>query len=278
MTSEAPKGADRHHLTPTCARMDFSRKSVAVVGTETSPRRCAPCPCRPRPPRARLAAPPNPPPGPPPVPSAAPQHSRPRWTTHPPTLAVWTALQFLPGACVAHRSPALRAHRGQARGLPPAGLPHQMEEEGAQGRNSQDLPPSGSLAGGSEGVSEGKASPYRAGRSWEPCPATLAVGRSVGRIGPEGAADAFRGPRSWVCAHPSPVAAWWPLGGALEGSRSSAFRRRAREPGIRSGGSSPRRSPRLIDVQRTQHRRRGHNSQHGRRVPFLRGFVSTSAA
>lgn len=64
----------------------------------------------------------------------------------------------------------------------------------------------------------GKVSPYPPRRQVGGFPRAVAVwSRSVAIRGPCARQDA-RQPRSWACAHPSPVAASLPLGGAAEGS------------------------------------------------------------
>ena len=110
--------------------------------------------------------------------------------------------------------------------------------------------PGGRREGGSE-QGKGFALPRR-GVVGPAFPAPLAVGRSVGRVGPGKPAGASRGPRSWICSTPSPVAAWWPLGWRSgRASRSSALRAAcaSRESGL---GGQVEKSPRLIDVQHAQ--------------------------
>lgn len=78
-------------------------------------------------------------------------------------------------------------------------------------------------------------------------PAPLAVwSRSVAIRGPC-ARQGARQPRSWACAHPSPVAASLPLGGAVEGSRSLRLSMTHGEPGAQTGPS--REIPGSADVQ-----------------------------
>ena len=99
---------------------------------------------------------------------------------------------------------------------------------------------------------QGKASPYPRGARVGAFPAVSMGHRpSVGRFGGREILGSPDKPRSCVQSHSSPVAAFWPLGGALEESRCSAYGTQG-QPGTvgRVGVKSVEGyTPAMVDVQ-----------------------------
>lgn len=114
------------------------------------------------------------------------------------------------------------------------------------------MPPFPRLTGGLREGATGKASPYPRGARVGAFPAAAIDHQpSVGRFGGQkllGSSDRLR---SWVQPHSSPVAASWPLGGALKESRCSAYGAQG-QPGTvgRVGVKSVEGyTPAMVDVQ-----------------------------
>ena len=116
------------------------------------------------------------------------------------------------GSCPAHRSPALRAPRGQL-ALPTAGLPHQFLTDPLEAHCKTRPGPAGALRWRlvrplglrpSRAV-RGRLRPCRAVGAVRTLP-PLCAASGAGARGLE-ANRRPRWPRSWACTHPSPVAA-----------------------------------------------------------------------